>query len=300
MRILFGIFKAFAWVVTKLPDRALYALSGFFCFVLKDISRYRRRVIHENLLKSFPNLSEQERNQIARQYYRHMADLVLEVIKTPGFSADKIKNRFTFRNPQVLHELHKSGKSVVMLTGHLGNWEWLGPGLQLNFPEFSGYAVVKPLSNPYFHKYMNDLRMLHKKDSIIPFKQTLRYMINNKDQQTFNLFAADQTPHRSEINFVTDFLNQQTPFFTGYEKIAKMLDQAVIFINLYRVKRGYYEAEFTLITDNPRSTAEYEISHTFIRLLDQAIKERPYNWLWSHRRWKYAPKTDQTEINQQV
>lgn len=298
MRIVFGIFKGFAWLVSKLPDRALYALSGFFYFLLRYVSRYRSKVIHSNLEKSFPELTVEERKKIATQYYRHMADLVLEVIKTPGFTADEIKSRFTFRNPEVLHELHKSGKSVVMLTGHLGNWEWLGPGLQLNFPEFSGYAVVKPLSNPHFHKYMNDLRMLHKKDSIIPFKQTLRYMINHKDNQTFNLFAADQTPHRSEISFLTPFLNQQTPFFTGFEKIAKMLDQAVVFINLHRTKRGHYEVEFTLISDSPGSMGEYEISLTFIRLLEQAIRERPYNWLWSHRRWKYAPREVQPEMKQ--
>jgi len=300
MRVLFGIFKAFAWLISKLPDRTLYALSAFFCFVLKDVIRYRKLTVHENLANSFPNISQLERNKIARQYYLHMTDLMLEVIKTPGLSADGIKNRISFRNPELLHEIHKSGKSIVMLAGHCGNWEWLGPGIHFNFPEFEGYAVVKPISNPYFNKYISELRMLHKKDSLIPFKQTLRYMINKKNQQTINLFLADQTPHHSEINFVTNFLNQETPFFTGYGKIAKMLDQAVVFINLYRTKRGYYEAEFTLISDNPASTAEYEISHAFIRLLEQAIKERPYNWLWSHRRWKYAPKADQTEIKKQV
>jgi len=292
MRLVFWLFSGFAWMVSKMPDRVLYALSGFFCFILTHVFRYREKIILDNLRTSFPELSEKEIANTARTYYQHMADLVLEVIKTPGFSAHEIKNRFSFKNSEVLEKIAASGKSLIILTAHIGNWEWLGPGLQLNLPGFSGHAVVKPLSNPYFDKYISDLRRLHKKDSLIPFKQTLRYMINNKDKQTLTLIAADQTPHRSEINFQTMFLNRQTPFFTGFEKIAKMLDQAVVFVNLYRTERGRYEVVFHLITDDPKATKEYEITLEYIRLLEKAIRERPYNWLWSHRRWKYAPKQE--------
>lgn len=289
MRVLYLIFSGFAWLVSKLPGGALYRLSAFFYFILNYLVRYRKKVIFDNLRKSFPELDDKEVSAISRQYYSHLADLVLEVIKTPGLSADEIRNRFEFKNPELLKKISDSGKSVILLTGHLGNWEWLGPGLQLNFPEFSGHAVVKPISNPYFHKYMSDLRKLHKKDSLIPFKQTLRYMINNKNRKTLTLIAADQTPHRTEISFTAPFLNRQTPFFTGFEKIAKMLDQAVVFTNLYRTGRGHYQVEFHLITDNPKTTKQHEISLEFTRLLEQSIRERPYNWLWSHRRWKYAP-----------
>ncbi|HHN47494.1 MAG TPA: lipid A biosynthesis acyltransferase [Bacteroidales bacterium] len=290
MRIVYGLFAGFAWLVSKMPDGVLYGLSDFFCFVIKHLLRYRKAIIYGNLKRSFPEFSDKDIKKLIHAYYKHMADLVLEVIKTPGLPAAEIKSRFHFKNPEVLHKIDKSGKSVILLTGHLGNWEWLGPGLQLNFPEFSGHAVVKPLSNKYFDTYINDLRRLHKKDSIIPFKQTLRYMIKNKHKRTLTLFAADQTPHRSEISFNMPFLNQTTPFFTGFEKIAKMLDQAVVFINLYRTKRGHYEVEFHLITDDPNASGEFEITHEFVRLLEKSIRERPYNWLWSHRRWKYAPK----------
>jgi Kdo2-lipid IVA lauroyltransferase/acyltransferase len=295
MQFVYGLFSGLAWLISKMPDRGLYALAGFFAFVMQHLVRYRREIIRDNLKKCFPEFTDIEIKEIANVYYKHMAVLVIEVMKTPGLKADEIKSRFYFKNPEVLHDLEKSGKSVIILTGHLGNWEWLGPGFYLNFPDFSSYAVVKPISDPFFHQYMSNLRMLHNKNTLIPFKQTLRYMIKNQDKHTLTLFAADQTPHRSEIKFKTQFLNQITPFFTGFEKIAKMLDQAVVFTNLYRTKRGYYEVEFHLITDDPKSSGELEITHEFVRLLEKSIRQRPYNWLWSHRRWKYALKEDRTE-----
>lgn len=295
MRIIFWLFSGLAWLVSILPSAFLYALSGFAYVIIHYIVRYRKKIIKQNLRNSFPEFSDKQIASITRKYYQHLSDLVLEVLKTPGLSADEIKNRFTFKNPEVLKKIHKSGKSVIILTAHLGNWEWFGPGLLLNFPGFDGFAVVKPLSNPYFNKYMSDLRRLHKKDSLIPFKQTLRYMIKNKEKIALSIIAADQTPHRSEISFNTCFLNQQTPFFTGFEKISKMLDQALVFANLYRTKRGYYEVEFHLITEDPRVSDEREIILEYIRLLEQAIRKRPYNWLWSHRRWKYAPKEEKQE-----
>lgn len=297
MRIVFALFSGFAWLVSKMPDKVLYGLSGFACFILSHVAGYRKTIIRNNLKNSFPDFSEQKISDIIRDYYRHFADIFVEVIKTPGLTADEIKGRISFVNPETMHALSRKKQSVIVLTGHLGNWEWLGPGLQLNFPDFEGFAVVKPLSNPYFDKYISDLRRLHKKDSLIPFKQTLRYMINNKSKQALTLIAADQTPHRSEISFNARFLNQTTPFFTGFERIAKMLDQAVVFIDLYRTRRGHYQAEFHLITEKPKETEDLFITNEYIRLLEQAIHKRPYNWLWSHRRWKYAPKENEKAEN---
>lgn len=295
MRIGYWFFSGFAWLVTLMPASLLYAFSGFAFLLLNHVFRYRKKIIRQNLKDSFPEMSDKEITDTANKYYEHLADLVIEVIKTPGLSGSQIKDRFHFKNPEILTTLYSQRKSLIVLTAHLGNWEWLGPGLQLNFPDYSGFAVVKPLSNPYFDKYINDLRRLHKKDSIIPYKQTLRYMINNKDKLTLTLFAADQTPHRSEINFYAQFLNRQTPYFTGFEKIAKMLDQPVVFTNVYRTKRGHYEVEFHLITENPKETSGHEITMEYVRLLEKVIRERPYNWLWSHRRWKYSPKVAKHE-----
>lgn len=299
MKLLFLMFLALAWLVSKMPDKFLYALSSMISFLLRYIIRYRNNIIKENIKNSFPAKDNIAIKRIIREYYQHLADLIVEVLKTPGLTANQIKSRFTFRNSELLEKFSGEKRSVIILTAHMGNWEWLGPGFQLNFPDFEGSAVVKPLSNPYFNDYINNLRMIHRNDSVIPFKQTLRYMIRNKEKLTLTLFAADQTPHRSEIVFNAPFLNQPTPFFTGFEKIAKMLDQPVIFTNVYRIRKGYYEVNFELITDQPKNTDEYEITLKYIQMLEKAIYERPYNWLWSHRRWKYAPKNPETQITEQ-
>ncbi|MDP2424028.1 MAG: lysophospholipid acyltransferase family protein [Bacteroidales bacterium] len=288
MKIIHRMFSAVAWLVSKMPDWMLYFVSLKLYFLLSYLLAYRKNVVKENLTKCFPHYDNKQIHLISKSFYKHLCDVIVEVIKTPGLSREQIKSRYHFKNPEVLNALQSKNKSTIIVTGHLGNWEWMGPGMLLNFPGLDGYVVVKPLSDPFFDDYLNNMRMLQKSDVIIPFKQTLRYMIRNKDKTTFTLFAADQTPHRDELKFSAQFLNRPTPFFTGFEKIAKALDQAVIFMDMYRVRRGYYEAVFYPITENPGQTADYEITNAFVRLLEEAIERRPENWMWSHRRWKYA------------
>ncbi len=279
---------AIAWLVSKMPDWMLYVLSKKLYLFLFYFPGYRRKIVRENLLKSFPEYERKQIRSIEKSFYRHLCDVIVEVIKTPGLKPDQIKKRYHFVNPEVINNHRSKGKSVIILTGHFGNWEWSGPGFLFNFPGINAFVVVKSLSSKFFDKYLNDMRMLYKRDVIIPFRQTLRYMIKNNENCAFTLFAADQTPHRNEITFSAKFLNQNTPFFTGYERIAKTLGQAVIFMEMYRVRRGYYEAVFHPISENPHETPPLEITNTYIRLLEDAIKRRPENWLWSHRRWKYA------------
>jgi KDO2-lipid IV(A) lauroyltransferase len=156
-----------------------------------------------------------------------------------------------------------------------------------------GYAVVKPLSDPRFNKYMMKLRHRLNPDSTIPFKETFRRMlVNKKKELTFNVFAADQTPTRDEINYWTDFMNQDTGFFLGIEKIARSLDFTVLFVDIVREKRGYYKGVMSLISDAPSETAEYEITEGYVKSLETAIRNNPSNWLWSHRRWKHQRNSE--------
>lgn len=271
-------------LLSLLPWRILYYISDFIALVLYFIVGYRKKVVYENLNNSFPDKSRKEIRKIAHQYYRHIADIMIET-----FCEEKIvsnlRNHIDYDNKVLLDRLYNTGKSIMFVGGHLGNWEWVGISTQ-NLGPFKARGVIKPLSSPFFNDYLENLRTKYS-SGIIPFKQTLRVMIASKNEQFLYMLATDQTPHRDEIRYWIDFLNQPTPVFLGTEKIAKALDMPIVFFDCYRIKRGRYEMALTLITETPKQTEEFEITKKQFALLEQAIIKRPYNWLWSHRRWKY-------------
>jgi KDO2-lipid IV(A) lauroyltransferase len=271
-------------LLSLLPWRILYFLSDFVAFVFYYLIGYRKKVVYENLNNSFPEKSKKEIRKIAHQYYRHIADIMVETICEEKITSN-FQKHMTLKNPEIVYQLYRTGKSIMVVTGHVGNWEWIAISAQALGP-YKSRGVVKPLSSQFFNDYLENLRNKYS-SGIIPFKQTLRAMVAAKDQQFLYMLANDQTPHRDEIRFWADFLHQPTPFFLGTEKIAKALDMPVVFVNCYRIKRGVYEMDFELITDTPKLTAEFEINLKHIALLEQDNNLRPYNWLWSHRRWKY-------------
>jgi Kdo2-lipid IVA lauroyltransferase/acyltransferase len=288
MTFIFVLFKAFAWMVSRLPFPILYAFSSLVRFLLQYIIRYRRKVITENLVRSFPEKSQAEIRIIMNRYYRNLADIILEVIKLQGISPEELKKRFSFSGLEHLNNAFDNGRSVIVAIGHCGNWEWMGTVMGLLAP-VRGFAIVKPLADKRFHKYLESLRHRFNPGSTIPFQYTYRTLIRNKkDMVTFNVFAADQTPTQAEINHWSTFMNQDTPFYIGVEKLAKSLDFSVVFIDILRVGRGKYIGDIQLITHKPKNTADLEITEKYIRLLENSIIRQPDNWLWSHRRWKFS------------
>ena len=287
MVLVYYIFTGLVLILTKLPLGFLYLKSDVLFFILYRVVRYRKGVVAGNLRNAFPGKTDSERKKIEKQYYRNLADIIIEIIKWRSISPDKLLRRFRFENLEIMEAAFDRGQGVIIAIGHCGNWEWMGTALGL-ISDKKGYAIVKPLTDKRFDRYMKKLRHRLNPDSTIPFKETFRRMLANKKKEpTINVFAADQTPTRSEINYWTEFLNQDTGFFLGIEKIARSLDFAVIFVDIVREKRGHYKGIMSLISDNPSQTEEFEITEKYVRSLEQAIRDDPSNWLWSHRRWKH-------------
>ncbi len=286
MKILHFLFGALAWLLSKLPLSWLHLKADFIAFVLYRVAGYRKKVVMENLRNSFPDKPESELKKIARRYYRNIADVMVEVIKTAGISRDELKRRMVFTNYELLQHYIHQNRSVLFVTGHLGNWEWLGNRLSLD-PDFLTCAVVKPLTDPWFDTFMNKRRMHFQPEGKIDFRRALKDMMLVKDRLSATILAGDQTPTKNEINYWIEFLHQDTPVYLGVEKISKMFDRPVIFTDIQRKKRGYYEIRFTLVTDKPKETRDEEITETHVRLLEETIRRNPDNWLWSHRRWKH-------------
>lgn len=285
MFIIYNIFRFFAWLISKLPFCLLYIISDILYFLIYYLVGYRKKVTLNNLRNSFPDKSDKEIKSIAKKFYMNFSDTIMEVIKIRSITKKSLNKRVRFNNFEIIEELYKRNKNVFITLGHCGNWEWLGLNVSLNALH-SPFAIVKPLNNPFFEKYITKLRTKYY-NNLIPIKQTYRTLINNKNELCFVLIVSDQSPAKSEINHWTTFLNQETPVYLGTEKISKALDYAVVFSDIQRIKRGYYEVTVMEITDNPKETTEYEITEKYYRLLEEAIKKHPDNWLWSHRRWKH-------------
>lgn len=294
--ISFYISYPFIYLLALAPFSVLYKFSDLFYYILK-LTGYRRKVVLTNLRNSFPDKNESEIQTIAASYYRYLCDLILETLKTLRMNAEETQDRVTFHKTEWLEKLYQEHKSIIIVMGHHGNWEWAGPSFTLN-TKFQLVVIYRPLSNPYFEKMMVGMRTRFG-TKITPVNQTLRDMVANRKEITATAFIADQTATKKNAYWTT-FLNQETAVFTGPEKLAKKFNYPVVYMQVKRPKRGYYEVIPELLFENPASTAENEIAEVFTRRVERDIITNPSIWLWSHRRWKHKRKKEETklELNQ--
>lgn len=283
-------------VFTHLPLRIQYFFSDFSFFLLYYIVRYRRSVVKSNLEKSFPEKTETERNLIARKYYRHLCDYFIESVSLQGMNEAEISRRFIYKNIEIVNELFSKGKGIILAVGHYNNWEWFA-GMPI-LMKHKLLGLYKPLNNPYFNELFIRLREKFGGQAI-PIAVSLKKMLefHTKKIPTLTLFLTDQRPVAEHIEYWTLFMNQETPVLLGTEKISRKLDYAVVYGHVRKLRRGYYSAEFSLLTENPRETKEFEITELHTRALEKTIREQPEFWLWSHKRWKFTREKVQEKMN---
>jgi KDO2-lipid IV(A) lauroyltransferase len=245
---------------------------------------YRKKVVLENLRNSFPEKSEEEIRFLCKQFYRYFCDLLLEILKTLTISSKTVNNRISFDDVTVFKKYYDKGQSVIIVTGHQGNWE-LGGARFSTEPIHRLYVIYHPLANKYFDKLVYHMRT-RLGNKLYAMNETLRGMLRDRDKITATAFISDQTPF-PENAYWTTFLNQDTPVFNGPAKIARKLNYPVIYISLERPRRGYYKLRAEALIENPASLSEDEISELHTRRLERDIIAQPEIWLWTHRRWKH-------------
>jgi KDO2-lipid IV(A) lauroyltransferase len=281
------IFYGINWLITLLPLRILYIASDILFLFLYYFPSYRRKIVTENLRNSFPEKSEKEIALIGRKFYRHLADLFIETLKLTHLSNKELKKRVTVSNPDLIEKLYDSGRDVALVYSHYNNWEWLSICFCL-YTKYKCVAVYKPLQNKMFNKFINNNR-LRNGGELAPMQMIVRKIIENQNKNIRGIygFMADQTPARTLIEYYTDFLNQETPVFLGIEKIAAKYDMPVVFFDIQKVRRGYYNMTIELLFESTKGMPKYKVTETHVKRLEQIIKEKPEYWIWTHRRWKY-------------
>jgi len=284
-KIGFFFFVFFEKLISVLPFSFLYILSDFIYIVLFYVVKYRKEVILKNLKNSFPDKTILEISKLHKNYMKIMADLIVESVKSSHMSEMEILSRFEIKNPELIDELFKKRKSLFLACGHTGSWELSAMIIPL-ITKYKVFAIYQPQTNPYFDTYIKKIRSTFGLN-LITSQQAYRKFIECKNELTLNFILADQSPSKDGDNHWTTFLNQETAFFTGLEKMSKSLDFAVVFLRIIRKKRGKYIIEFELLTDKPKETKKGEISEMYVLALEKLIHQYPDNWLWSHRRWKH-------------
>jgi Kdo2-lipid IVA lauroyltransferase/acyltransferase len=280
------IFYGINWVLSLLPLKILYLFSDLVYFVLRYVVAYRRKVVATNLKNSFPEKSDEERKTIEKKFYRHLADLIVEILKMTHMSKKEQIKRFTYTNLEVIDKLREEKRDIIAVLGHYNNWEW--PTLLPEFLKYKTIIIFKPLQNKYFNSFFNNQRsrygIILTPTSLI-IREILKYKINNI--HTFSVFISDQIPAKGDIKYWTTFLNQDTAVFTGAGKIAAKYDMAIVFFHIQKIKRGYYNLNVELLNEHTAGLSEKEITETHVRRLEEIIREKPEFWIWSHRRWKH-------------
>lgn len=277
------------WLFSALPFRVLYVLSDFNYLLMYHVGRYRRKVVRENLEKSFPEKTEAERLQIERKFYRYLSDYMLEDLKLLHMSAEDLCQRMIYKNTEQYLELTEKYGGIIVMIPHYANYEWLiGMGSVMK-PGDVPVQVYKPLKDKYLNELFKQIRSRFGGYNI-PKHSTAREIIKLK-REGKNMVVGlitDQWP--SGDRYWTTFMGQETAFLNGAERIAKMMNFPVFYCELTKTRRGYCEAEFKLMTEAPKETVEGEITDMFAHELEQTIRREPAYWLWSHKRWKFTKK----------
>ena len=284
--------------ISRMPFWFIYALSDVASWVLCYVVRYRRKTVLDNLRLCFPEQSPAWRRRVARRFYRGFSDTMLEALKMFTLSPQKAKERLRYENPQEFEQMLASGRNHLIIFGHYANWEWL-MFTKLLYPRMRTIALYQRIENAF----VNDCA-LHARERFgmeaMQAKHALLGLARLKnDGETMVAFVADQSPARPLIKHWTKFFGVDTPGPIAVHSQAVALKYDVVFLDMRRTSRGHYSVRATRIYTPGEQVAPYDIIDRFFVRLEAQIREKPEDWLWSHRRWKYCPRGEAEETHPQ-
>lgn len=285
--IVFAITYPIIWVLSRLPMRILYIKSDIFFFLIYHVIGYRKTVVLENLKLAFPNKPEQELLRIRKKFFKHLMDLLMESVKAFSISEKEILKRYTYKNPELVNKYAKEGRNIALVGAHQANWEWsTSLALVLNIDVLGAYTK---LNNKYFEKAVRKSR---EKFGVIGYKTSdmikgMKQRFSKKEKGAY-ILLSDQSPQPHKTYYWREFFNIKVPVHTGAEMLSKRFDLVVINYVAKKVKRGHYEVEFQLITDQPKEFENYQVTDRYTELTEKNILEQPEFYLWSHKRFKHS------------
>ena len=276
----------FIWLISRLNFTIIYLISDFLYYVLYYVFSYRKSVVRENLKLAFPKMPKKERLKLEKNIFRNLTDVFLETFKSINVSEEELKKRFVFKYPEVLERVYNNNQNVIVMCSHYCCWEWVF-GVR-NVTNFKINAIYKQLSNKYFDRLTKSRRSKFGAN-MIKTKDTFKEISRKSGLKELNWygFASDQSPKKSKAVYWNYFLNNWVPIHIGAEVIAKKYNMAIVFMDVQKIKRGYYEASFSLITDKPKDFKDFQLTEKYIRIVEKQIQNKPEYYTWTHRRFKH-------------
>lgn len=273
------------WIFSLLPIQILYLISKIIRFIVYDILCYREKVVIDNIQNTFIEKSQTEVIKLKNNFYDYFFELIVEIIKLLSISNNELNKRFTFSNINVIKQALKKNKSVIVVVGHYGNWEWALRSAS-NLIDTKIIGVYKRINNTIFEWLLLKIRS---NTNVLPveIKSLPRELVNNNEKKIYAI-VADQSPTLEQSNVRINFLNRETLVYTGVEKISKKYNMPVFYLNIKLTSKGYYESTFEEINSKNINGKKLEITKEFFSKLENQIKSEPRLWLWSHKRWKHT------------
>jgi KDO2-lipid IV(A) lauroyltransferase len=287
--IAYLLLRIFTFLFALLPFPLIYLHSDILFFLLYHVFSYRKNVVNQNLRNSFPDKSEKEIRKIVKAFYVNLCDIIIESIISGYISKKTYLKRYPVINPEILNSYYENGKSVIAMAAHYTNWEWGVVSFAFQF-KHNSIGLYKPVKNKYIDRFMMKQRSVWGLN-LVSIYDTYKSFSEKNEIPAIYFMISDQSPSNLKKAIWVHFLNQDTPCIHGAETYAKMFNLPVVFIDLQRIKRGYYSIKITLIEENPQVTNHGEITGKYMKKLEELIRSKPENWLWSHKRWKHKRET---------
>ncbi len=277
------------WLISILPFRILYFISDGIFILIYYVIGYRKKVVLYNLKLAFPKKTNKELITIQKKFYHHFVDMFMEMIKSFTISKEEVYKRYKYTNVELLNEMYKDGKSAILMGPHYANWEWI---MSIDsFVEYKGYAAYTKVSNNYFNNKMLKSREKFGTNLMQTSKIITEIQYNRKNNiQSMYGLLSDQSPQLKKTFYWRDFFGIKVPVHTGGEMLAKKYNLNVVYMNVKKVKRGYYETTFSLITNDASKHPDYELTDIFIDKVEKQVKNNPEFYFWTHKRFKHKDK----------
>ncbi len=277
------------WLISRLPFRILYFISDIVYQLLYHVVGYRKKVVRNNLALVFPEKSDLERLRIEKKFYKHLCDIFLEMAKTLGISNRQMHKRYVFTNVEVLQKLESEGKNTMIMMPHYASWEWVfSLNSQLNS---RAYAIYQVIQNKYFDKLVRDIRGKYGTTLIRTTESRKIIKDAKKEGQLITVgIISDQSPMLNRTRHWAKFMNITVPIHVGGEELCKVLDMIPIYLKVEKLKRGYYQGTFKVLSEKPTEVEGYKISEAFLKEVEKSIYEAPEYYFWTHKRWKHKDK----------
>ncbi|TXF79069.1 lysophospholipid acyltransferase family protein [Chryseobacterium sp.] len=274
-------------LISHLPLKILYVFADLIFFFTFYVFGYRKKVVRENIRNSFPDKSEQDLQKIRKNFFINFSDYLVETVRSFSISQHELRVRVQHLNREVFEEAKEEKKNIILLAGHVFNWEWFNALAQI-VPQEHCHPVYRKVNNEFWENQIKKIRNSYGNEALEANDVIKHIFRNTNDGNSIYMFVADQTPHVDLVDFGLEFLHQRTPAFIGYDKLATRMDLVFVYCEMKKVKRGFYQVNYHRIYPDGEKFTQFEVVKKFHRQLENTIRKRPDNYLWSHRKWKNA------------